>query len=78
MDPQLIITGLAGTVVTLAVTFFKFLVDTIAEQKTTIKELTEREQKRLHIQDATTTTLQAVVDQGLERLRRESPPEASP
>jgi hypothetical protein len=77
MDPQLIISGLAAAVVSLAGIIFKLQQDTISEQKTTIKEQNERERRRLETQDATTKTLQAVVDVGMERLRSH-PPESSP
>jgi dihydrodipicolinate reductase len=70
---QIIITGLAGAVGTLAGIIFKMLNDQNADLKQQIKEQRERDQQRIAMQETTTKTLQAVVDVGMERLRSQAP-----
>jgi hypothetical protein len=74
MDPvltQIIITGLAGAIVTLAGIIYKMQNDVIAKQAKRIEEQDK-------LQEATTRTLQTVVDVGMERLRAQPPPEQTP
>ena len=81
MDPvltQIIITGLATTVSALAVTIFRMQNQIIQELKNRIKEQDERDRQRIEMQAKTTTTLQAVVDVGMERLRAQSQAEQKP
>ena len=70
---QIIITGLAGAVVSLAGIIFKMQNAVISELKDRIKEQDERDRQRIEMQAKTTTTLQAVVDVGMERLRSQGP-----
>jgi hypothetical protein len=74
MDPvltQIIITGMAGAIVTLAGIIYRG-----QEQK--IAKLEKREEERTALLEATTKTLQTVVDVGMERLRAQGPPEQKP
>jgi parvulin-like peptidyl-prolyl isomerase len=75
---QIIITGLAGAVVTLAGIIYKGQIDKISKLEEQIAKQDERDAQRSALLEATTKTLQAVVDVGMERLRTQQPPEQKP
>jgi hypothetical protein len=69
----IIISGLAGAIVTLAGIIYRSQNEKIAKLEEQIAKQDQRDEQRSALLEATTKTLQAVVDVGMERLRSQQP-----